>query len=204
MNLRIWVTVATCISLTASAAFAADAPQGWYVMPSYHQTGVDNANSKYRNPAGQQVEFDAKFGDDTHPSYTVGYAFAAPYRLDVTYMSRSNDIKANAVVVNETLDVDTIVLSGWRDFALGERWALYAGIGVGHARLKAGGLDGSVYLTELGGGALWRAWRNFTIDVGYRYQIASNAELTGDGAKLTTDYSSQSALIGIRYTFARR
>ena len=199
---RIFV-VAFAIGIVAyEPAFADDVAHGWYVLPTYHQTHLDNANVKFRSTT-TQFDGNTDFGDDTHPGIAVGYAFDSPYRIDVAYMSHSNDTKEKGTAIgDQSLDADTVVAAVWRDFPLAHHLAPYVGVGLGYASLKLANLDGNTYLGQLGAGIEWSFSRRFALDVGYLYQVSeSSPDLNGGGAKLTTDYTAQSAQIGLRYTF---
>src|SRR5262245_26918987 len=96
MRAKLCVRVALALATAggSSAATAADNEGNgwWYVVPSYHQTGLEKSSTTLKQPGGD-IHFDTTFGDDTGPGLAVGYAFAAPYRVDVDYQSHSNDVK---------------------------------------------------------------------------------------------------------------
>ena len=181
-------------------AAAADGVAGWYVMPTYHQTGLDNASNTLRSASGQ-VHFNSSFGDDTGPGAAAGYAFSGPYRLDVEYQSHSNDLKVSgSALQSSSLDVTTFVANVWYDFEPWHGVRPYAGIGVGGGKLELGDLDGNFALGQVGIGLQWYFVRRAALDIGYRYQLStSNPELDGNSQKLTTEYGAQTAQIGIRF-----
>ncbi len=169
-------------------------------MPTYHQTGLDNAsNTLEQGPV--EVHFDSNFGDDTGPGFTAGYAFEAPYRVDVEYQSHSNDLKVSgSPLQSSSLDVTTVVANLWYDFGPWHATQPYVGVGFGGGTLKLQGLDGDFAFGQLGVGVKWQFARRWALDLGYRYQIAtSDPELTGNTRKLTTQYSAHSAQIGVRF-----
>jgi opacity protein-like surface antigen len=192
--------VAFALAAVSGPAVAADGVAGWYVVPSYHQTGLDNASNTLKQGTGQ-VHFDSSFGDDTGPGFAAGYAFAAPYRVDVEYQSHSNDLKVSGTSLqSSSLDVTTFVANVWRDFGPWHNLRPYAGIGIGGGTLKLNDLDGNFAFGQLGVGVEWYFARRWAMDIGYRYQLAaSNPELNGNAQRLTTEYAAQSAQIGIRF-----
>jgi opacity protein-like surface antigen len=193
------VTAALMLA-AASSNPAAAAPGGWYVIPSYHETGLNNANNKYTVPAGE-VDFNSSFGDDTGAGLAAGYAFSAPYRVDVDFQKHSNDLKvpAGSSLRSSSLEATTYVANVWRDFGPWYNLRPYAGLGFGGGTMKFNDLNGNFYFGQLGIGVVWFFTKRAALDVGYRYQLAtSNPELTGNSQKLTTEYTAQSLQIGIR------
>jgi opacity protein-like surface antigen len=189
--------VLTVLVAGSSEVTAADNAGGWYVMPSYHQTGLEKSSSTLKQPGGD-IHFDTSFGDDTGPGLAIGYAFGAPYRIDVDYQSQSNDLK-NSLGPDETIKVKTFVANVWRDFGPWYHLRPYVGLGFGGGTLKLNDLDGDVYFGQLGAGFEWFFMKRAALDVEYRYQLAtSNPELTGNGQKLDIEYASQSMQIGVR------
>lgn len=180
------------------AAYCAAAAAGeLYLTPSYHQTGLEKSSNTLKLPGGD-VHFDTTFGDDTGPGLAIGYAFGAPYRIEVDYQDHSNDLK-NSTAPDDSVKATTFVANGWRDFGPWYHLRPYAGVGLGHGTLKLNDLDGDFYFWQLGAGVQWYFMHNVALDVGYRYQKAtSDPELNGNGQKLTMEYASQSAQIGIR------
>jgi opacity protein-like surface antigen len=196
-----------CVLLVAAGAAgpvsADDGGNGWYVLPSYHQAGVEKASMKYRQASGD-INFDTTFGDDTGPGVAVGYAFDAPYRVDAEYQSQSNDLKVPSSVplVSSSLKSTTYAVNVWRDFSPWHQMRPYVGIGLGGGTLELNDLDTNFMLGRLGAGLQWYFRSRMALDVGYRYQFAtSNPELTGNSQKLETDWSTQSVQIGLRYDF---
>ena len=192
--------VALIIAAAAGPATAVDGIDGFYMVPSYHQTGIDNANSTLKQGAGS-IHFNSSFGDDTGPGFAAGYAFTGPYRVDVEYQSHSNDLKVSGTSLqSSSLDVTTFAANVWRDFGPWHDLRPYAGIGIGGGTLKLDDLDGNFAFGQVGVGVEWYFARRWALDVGYRYQLAtSDPELNGNSQKLTTEYAAQSAQIGIRF-----
>lgn len=202
MGAKLCVRVAFALTIAAAngAAFAEETPGGWYVMPSYHETGLNNANNKLKTPAGE-IQFNSSFGDDTGAGLAAGYAFSAPYRVDVDYQQHSNDLKvpAGSPLRSSSLEATTYVANVWRDFGPWHNLRPYIGLGIGGGTLKFDNLDGDFYFGQVGVGVQWFFTKRVALDVAYRYQQStSNPELNGNGQKLTTEYSAQSAQIGIR------
>ncbi len=187
------------LAFAARPAFAGDAA-GWYVVPSYHQTGLNDANNTVKQQTGN-IRLNSSFGDDTGPGFAAGYAFDGPYRVDVEYQSHSNDLKLPGTILqSSSLDATTFVANVWRDFGLWHGLRPYAGVGFGGGTLKLNDLDGNFAFVQGGIGVEWYFTRRAALDVGYRYQQAtSNPELNGNSVKLTTEYASQSAQIGVRF-----
>jgi len=185
----------------ASLACAADQGRGvWYVLPSYHQAGLDKATLKFRQGT-TETKVDSTFGDDTAPGLAVGYAFQAPYRVDVEYQSQDNDLKARGVK-GSSLQSTTAAIDLWRDFGPWHGLRAYVGVGAGGGRLELDKLDSNVYLGRLGAGMAWYFTRRMALDIGYRYQFAtSKPELSSGTQKVTTDYTGQSVQIGLRFDF---
>ena len=178
----------------------AEGALGWYVVPSYHQTGLNDASNTVKQQTGN-IHLDSSFGDDTGPGFAAGYAFGAPYRIDVEYQSHSNDLKLPGTVLqSSSLDATTFVANVWRDFGPWHGLRPYAGVGLGGGTLKLNDLDGNFAFAQLGIGVEWYFTRRAALGVGYRYQQAtSNPELNGNSVKLTTEYAAQSAQIGVRF-----
>ena len=206
VQVRIWaaLTMACCCP---SAAFAeGDVRAPWYVIASYHQTGLDNGNLKFRQPSGN-TNITGAFGDDTQPGLALGYAFTGPYRVDLEFIKHSNDLKVSKgnLLRSTSLETTTVVASVWRDIEFRRDWSAYIGAGVGVGTLKLSGLDANFYLGQLGAGLQWQFRPNFALDIGYRYQVApSNPTLKGNGQELTTDYAANSVQIGMRFSFGGR
>jgi opacity protein-like surface antigen len=193
---------ATFFVLTLAAASTravAEDAGGWYVMPSYHETGLNNANNKLQTAAGE-IHFNSSFGDDTGAGLAVGYAFSAPYRVDIEYQHHSNDLKVSGTPFQSTsLDTDAFAANIWRDFGPWHNLRPYVGLGIGGGTLEFDNLDGDYYFGQVGVGVEWFFAKRVALDVAYRYQQStSNPELNGNGRKLTTEYSAQSAQIGFR------
>lgn len=198
---RMLVLTAAAAGGSAAAAggstAAADAMGGWYVMPSYHQTGLDKSSNTLELPGGD-AHFDTSFGDDTGAGLAIGYAFAAPYRVDIDYQSHSNDLKDSAGP-DDSVKATTFVANLWRDFGPWYRLRPYVGLGVGGGTLELNEVDGDIFFWQLGVGFEWFFMERAALDVGYRYQSAtSDPELTGSSQKLTMEYTSQSVQIGVR------
>jgi opacity protein-like surface antigen len=192
--------VIVTLAAGGSPAIADDATAGWYVMPSYHQTGLDDANNEIKQPSGD-VHLNSSFGDDTGPGLAVGYAFDGPYRVDVEYQSHSNDLKLPGTILqSSSLDATTFVANVWRDFRPWHNLRPYAGVGFGGGTLKLNDLDGDFLFGQLGIGVAWYFAQRAALDIGYRYQMStSNPELNGNAVDVTTEYLAQSAQIGIRF-----
>jgi opacity protein-like surface antigen len=192
------------VGLGAANCAAADDGRGvWYVLPSYHQAGIEKANMKYRQGANQ-IKFNTTFGDDTGPGFAVGYAFDAVYRVDVEYQRQTNDLKVPGTnpFNGSSLKSTTVAVDGWRDFAPWHQLRAYVGVGVGGGKLELDSLDTNFYIGRLGGGVVWYFRPGLAVDIGYRYQFAtSNPELSGNSQKVTTEFSGQSVQIGFRYDF---
>jgi opacity protein-like surface antigen len=189
----------TTLAVAVQPAFGKDVP-GWYIVPSYHQTGLNDASSTVKQQTGN-IHLNSSFGDDTGPGSAAGYAFDAPYRVDVEYQSHRNDLKLPGTVLqSSSLDATTFAANVWRDFGPWHGLRPYAGVGFGGGTLKLNDLDGNFAFVQLGVGVEWYFTRRAALDVGYRYQQAtSDPELNGNSLKLTTEYAAQSAQIGIRF-----
>lgn len=206
------LAVASMCSCSGVAA-AQDGP-GWYVLPSYQITGLNDSNLELRQGA-TRTSFDSKFGDDTHPAIAIGYALAKPYRIDVEYTQHSSDFKAQASPVGgDALQAYTFVASAWREFAPWPQIRPYVGFGLGAARLEVGdvaagtggsSVDGMCAVIQFGAGVQWyflSRLPRFALDMGFRYQLApGNPELSGGSSTLTTDYQARTWGIGLRYNF---
>lgn len=199
MVAKLCVRVALVLTIGAAngAAIADETPGGWYVVPSYHQTGLEKSSTTLKQPAGD-LHFDTTFGDDTGPGLAIGYGFGAPYRVDVDYQDHSNDVK-NALGPDQSIKVKTFVANAWRDFGPWYHLRPYVGLGFGGGTLELNSLDGDVYFFQAGVGFEWFFMQRAALDVGYRYQLAtSDPELTGNGQKLEMEFASQSVQIGFR------
>ncbi len=202
MRAGIWYLAGFLAFATAHAA--TDQARGvWYVLPSYHQAGVEKSDMTYRQGT-TRLKFNATFGDDTGPGIAVGYAFEAPYRVDVEYQRQTNDVKVPAgnMFKGSRLKSTMVAVDLWRDFAPWHGLRPYVGVGAGGGKLELESLDTNAYIGRLGAGANWYFRRNMAVDIGYRYQFApSRQDLSGSSQKLTTDFSGQSLQIGFRYDF---
>ncbi len=184
-----------------ATATAEDGRDAWYMVPSYHQTGLAKADMKYSAPAGD-VKFDSSFGDDTGPGLAAGYAFESAYRIDMEWQRHSNDLKVSGgSLVKTSLKANTFAVNVWRDFAPWHGLRAYVGVGVGGGTLELNDLDGNFALGQLGTGFQWYFRPHMAVDIGYRYQNGGSPQLTGNSQKLTTDYASHSAQVGFRYDF---
>ena len=193
---------APAIALAVAAAIcpAVAAEDSWYVTPSYHQTGIDNASAEFKE-SPTRINFNASFGDDTGPGLAAGHAFHAPYRIDVEYQSHSNDLKVSGTPLRPaSLDVTTFVANVWHDFGAWHGVRPYIGVGAGGGTLQLHDLDSNFEFGQVGVGVQWYFTRRVALDVGYRYQAAfSKPELRGNSQQLSFDYTAQSAQIGVRF-----
>jgi opacity protein-like surface antigen len=156
MQLMSRMRVACLLLLAGETAWAGEARDGWYVLPSFHQAGVEKANMKYRQGT-TEIKFDTTFGDDTGAGLAVGYAFEAPYRVDVEYQRQSNDLKVPGgnPFNGSSLKSTTVAVDVWRDFAPWHRLRPYVGIGIGAGKLELNDLDTNFVLGRLGAGFEW-------------------------------------------------
>jgi len=138
----------------------------------------------------------------------AGYALANGWRGDVEFAFRRNDINDGASVAsNGEIDAGTLMAMAWYDWPV--TWMLrpFAGAGVGTARLDLSGANGStlgesdrVAAYQLALGASSWITRQLALTLSYRLINTEEAQFQGSG--LRSEYTSDSAMIGLRYFFA--
>ena len=138
----------------------------------------------------------------------AGYALANGWRGDVEFAFRRNDINDDAsVATNGEIDAGTLMAMAWYDWPV--TWMLrpFAGAGAGTARLDLSGANGStlgesdrVAAYQLALGASSWITRQLALTLSYRLINTEEAQFQGSG--LRSEYTSDSAMIGLRYFFA--
>ena len=218
MKSRITKTVALA-ALMAGAAGVANATEGWYGRAdagwSFEgEYDVDDAGWEY----GENGK--SGFESDWTQHLGLGYAFQNGFRLEGELGHRFNQLD-----VSDDLDAGgdvhawSAMANLFYDFNRGGGIEPYIGIGVGAARLNANGDDAApppaysfegedtVLAYQAIAGLGLGLTEQLTLDVGYRFFLAPDAEFTSyepgpAGISREADYEHQALTVGLRYQFA--
>ena len=219
MSWRLVKTVAVAVTALAFAGVAR-AQEGWYVRGDLGwifdgQVDLDPIEGPIVNPLDLPTPPDGKLGfdDGWMASAGGGYAWENGLRLEGELAYRDSDI-------DDTEGVDgggdtsswAIMFNGYWDFNKPGVWEPYVGLGVGWANIDAsasdsgpppisGSDDGEAFAWQGMLGVAWEVSPQTAIDFSYRYFEAPDVEFS-TAADREADYTTQSAMIGVRYTFA--
>ena len=186
-------------------AAAAQVAQGPYLDAG---TGANFSRDQTVYDANGQPVGALEYDGGVPGTIAAGYALANGWRGDLEFAFRRNDINDGAsVATNGEIDAGTLMAMAWYDWPV--TWTLrpFAGAGVGTARLDLSGANGStlgesdrVGAYQLALGASSWITRQLALTLSYRLINTEEAQFQGSG--LRSEYTSDSAMIGLRYFFA--
>jgi len=169
-------------------------------------TGVDRGGVHYVSVwAGVTDTRDADLDSDVEISFdngyggglAVGYDFG-PARLEIEGSYRNNDLdkvrtSAGDFKANEDLEVFTVLLNAYADFATGGPATPYLGVGAGYARAEVEDFDDEFVAGQLAAGVLFEVSPAVSVDLGYRYLLPV--------AKDDLDIRQHTAFVGLQCRF---
>lgn len=154
----------------------------------------------------------AVLGWDLEPGNPLGEG-----RVELEYTRRGNLLDKIKFVEGSfkgggTVTSDSLLLNCFAVFHDKNRFSPYAGAGLGAARIETSGLqvsgqpissDSAVVLAyQFGGGVDVALTDQLTMDIGYRFFSSTRPTFTEvNGLKFKLQYSSHSAVIGLRWGF---
>jgi OOP family OmpA-OmpF porin len=216
---RVALGMAVAIAAIAFAG-SARAQEGWYVRGDLGWTfegevNLDELEGPIVNPLAfpEPPDGNLGFGDGWVGSFGGGYSWASGLRAEGEIAYRDNDI-------DETDGIDgggdassfAVMVNGYWDFNKSGVWEPYVGLGVGWARVEvsgddsgpppiSGSDDGDAFAWQGMIGVAWEVTPQTAVDFSYRYFEAPDLEFSAVNDR-EADYTTQSAMIGVRYTFA--
>ncbi len=155
-------------------------------------------------------------------SAVIGWDFepgnpAGEGRVELEYTRRSNQLDRAKFVEGSfkgggTETADSLLVNFFGVFHENRPYSPYAGLGVGAVRIDASNLQitgqpvsrGSavVFAYQLGAGIDYALTDHLNLDFGYRLFSSASATFSeASGKKIKTDYTSHSALFGVRLGF---
>lgn len=163
----------------------------------------------------------------TNGSIAGGYQFGNGWRVEGEYTASkdaeftSGSTRFPTSFNHHKVDAQRIMLNGYRDFALGNNFSLYATLGLGVARVESDGWQGvntrqyarntdSNLTYSAGVGAGYAINESWSLDLGYRYVDMGKIESgfnNFDNARGLQDEQMRARLVsseflfGVRYTF---
>lgn len=216
MKSRITKTVALA-ALMAGAAGVANATEGWYGRADAGwsfdgEYDVDSTGWAYGDNGTSGLE------NDWTQHLGLGYAFQNGFRFEGELGHRFNQLDtADDLDGGGDVHAWSAMANIFYDFNRGGGIEPYIGIGVGAARLNANGADLAPALRTFEGEDTVLAYQalaglgfglteQLTLDVGYRYFVAPDAEFTSSEPSATisreADYEHQAVTVGLRWQFA--
>jgi OmpA-OmpF porin, OOP family len=190
-------TTLALAALVAGGAGTANA-EGWYGRADVGY-GIGGEADVETAPRPMDLKSDMTQG------VGLGYAFDSGLRFEGELSHRFNQITPDVGVVTDgDIHAWAGMLNGYYDFNSGGDVQPYLGVGVGVARLN-GTANGPYAFNDTDtrlafqgmAGLAFSLSEQLSLDVGYRYFVARNAEF---GAR-TVDYDAQSVNVGLRYQF---
>ena len=165
-------------------------------------TDSDLDNSSYPN-YDFRVEYDLGYSFGA----TVGYDFGR-YRLEgeAAYLLNAVDkIVTNNTIENSNQNADArlwaILFNFNYDFIESGRFNPYLSAGIGRGNLDYNGDNDALWVYQLGAGLIFALNDRLALDFRYRWLTTETAEFSEGSTKLNIDYSSHSALLGLRISF---
>lgn len=139
------------------------------------------------------ISFDSGFGG----GLAVGYDFG-PARLELEGSYRESDVDkvrtgAGSVKVNADLELLTVLVNGYVDFATDSIATPYLGIGAGYARAEVDDIDDEFVAGQLAAGVLFAISPAVSVDLGYRYLAPIGRD--------DLDIRQHTASVGLQFRF---
>ncbi|MHB8707622.1 MAG: outer membrane protein [Desulfuromonadales bacterium] len=169
-------------------------------------TRVDRGGVRYVSVwAGLTDTRDADPGSDVEISFDNGYGggLAAGYdfgraRLELEGSYRNNDLdkvrtSAGDVEANEDLEVFTVLINAYADFATGGPATPYLGVGAGYARAEVDDIEDEFVAGQLAAGVLLAVSPVVSVDLGYRYLLPIDKD--------DLDIRQHTASVGLQFRF---
>lgn len=214
--------------LSASHAIAANSDEGYYAAAKYvySERLASNQDTSSRPSVGQFVKGKEKVRLGG-ASLAAGYQYGNGWRTEGEYTSRQKtEFTSGSTAFPSSynhlkLSTERLMLNVYRDYDLGYGMSLFGTVGVGVAKIKAGGWQGNTSRTyadstqnnlaySLGAGISYSPLGNLSIDIGYRYldmgkiesgyNTFSNVRGQKD-EKMKARLASSELTIGTRYLF---
>lgn len=178
------------IFLMAALAQAGDA-QSWSPPPQWYVSGIIGGSFMTATSGGTNTAggFD-NTGSITDGAFTGGGAVGRSVPVDGGRWRLEAEGRGRAALAGITpsvgdpffYDIDvtdgwSVTANAWRDIALGDRWAVYLGGGLGGGGYRltvddlitAGDSRVAEFAWQAGGGAIWRVAERLELDLGYRF-----------------------------------
>lgn len=140
-----------------------------------------------------EISFDSGFGG----GLAVGYDFGTA-RLELEGSYRESDVDkvrtgAGSVKVNADLELLTVLVNGYVDFATNSMATPYLGIGAGYARAEIDDIEDEFVAGQLAAGVLLEISPAMSVDLGYRYLLPVGKD--------DLDIRQHTASVGLQFRF---
>ncbi len=213
MKARNLITGLACAVLAAMVGTAAYAEgpaknKGFYVSGA---VGANWANdSDVSGAASGKIDFDVDFVGNV----AVGYGYGNGLRMEgELYHRRSEADDLSGTDLSGKATVNGFMFNVLYDFNVSRRFIPYIGLGAGLANVHADGVSpiGGSSIDDEDNVFAWQGILGVAIPLNdrldltadYRYFDAGDVDLQTDaGGSINSEYSSHSAMIGLRYRFA--
>jgi OOP family OmpA-OmpF porin len=208
-------SIALAALLSALGSGAANATEGWYgrIDAGYSVDGqLDGEVSDLSSGP-----FDPDLDDDWMAGLGFGYGFQNGFRAEGELSYRTNEWGPydQPSPVDDTLEGEAVAWAAmanlFYDFNRGGRLQPYVGVGVGGAQVDVSidtpgysSADDTVLAYQGIIGIGWQVSERATIDLGYRYFVAPEVDISDAfGAPFTSevDYEHQAVTLGLRWQF---
>jgi outer membrane protein OmpA-like peptidoglycan-associated protein len=189
---------------TLPLAAAAQVTEGPYLDVG---TGANFSRDQNVYDANGQPAGTLEYDGGVPGTIAAGYAIANGWRGDLEFAFRRNDVNDGAsVATNGEIDAGTLMAMAWYDWPVTWKVRPFAGAGVGTARLDLSSGNGATFgesdrvgAYQLAMGASSWLTRQLALTLSYRLINTEEAQFQGSG--LRSEYTSDSAMIGLRYFF---
>lgn len=188
-----------------------------YLGLGYGQNRVTDANA--RDDLGS---FTLKFKPAAVQSVALGWRLAESSesghgRIELEYAQRSNPLNRavladGSFAAGGSLAIESLLVNSYGVERIDENSFFYLGLGLGAARVKAQSLtvtgqplsdsSATAFAYQLGTGFDYTLGDHLTLDLGYRFFATTRPRLReADGRAWRCEYSSHSAMLGLRILF---
>ena len=214
---RTALVAATAAVTAAAMAMPAQATRaGWYVgLEGGLNEAEDASTITNNNPGtnGNPQVFDAEYDTGSLFGTTLGYLFANGLRPEISFVLRNNDFESTSGTAARG-EIENVSLLGniWYNWRPGQAFQPYVGFGVGANKISLenfsnnpGGnysSDDTVFAAQTGFGAQFALGPRANLDLGYRYLLSEDPELSNAVTQYDTEYTAHSVLLGFNYTFS--
>ena len=219
---RTALMAATAAVTAAAMAMPAQATRaGWYVGLQGGLNEAEDASTITSNNPGASANpqvFDAEYDTGNLFGTTLGYLFANGWRPEVSFTLRNNDFESTDIIgggntaANGEVENTSLLANLWYNTRAGETVQPYFGLGFGANKVSLenfsnnpGGnysADDTVFAGQAGVGMQVALGARANLDLGYRYLMSEDPELSNSNTRYDTEYSAHSLLLAFNYVFS--